>query len=506
MTISSEGSRLRARLSGAKPDSVEIARPDPQAAVGRARQRGRRGSRGSWPPLRAPSAGPGRCGKCIAPTAASRGVRSSSRSVTMWMTLPSRCSVPWIATIAAARMIRRCASKMRCQTIALAMPVSSSRVMKVTLPLPGRWRTRTMPATWTLSPSFSSREPAAGRDPAPLQLRAQEGERMGAQRELDGAIILDHLAALGHRRQRHFGLLRRAPRRRRTRAAAPPPSPRTRHKRLAPVEAERLEGIGVGELLQRRRRHARAPPDIVDRGEGRVHRRGGDLRAMIVGEALHHAQAEAEGQVRPPRRWGPGLVEGPAAVSAPPPASPVPLPIEGRIEASSVQSHRLRVDADRAHLDAMLAGVADELGGGVEAHRLGVEQGRAEDVRMIAFHPGRGVGDLGEAGGVAFGEAVAAEALDLLEGALGEILRYSRLAIMPLDHLVAEMADAAGRLEGRHRAAQRVGLGRGEAGADDRDLHRLLLEERHAHGLLQHLAQLLGLGYSGGSLPSRRRR
>jgi hypothetical protein len=35
----------------------------------------------------------------------------------------------------------------------------------------------------------------------------------------------------------------------------------------------------------------------------------------------------------------------------------------------------------------MLARIADQLGGGVEAHGLGVEQGGAEDVRMIMLHP-----------------------------------------------------------------------------------------------------------------------
>ena len=47
-------------------------------------------------------------------------------------------------------------------------------------------------------------------------------------------------------------------------------------------------------------------------------------------------------------------------------------------------------------------------------------------------------------------------------------------------------------LEGRHRAAQPVGLLRGKAGTDDRDLHRLLLKQRHAHGFAQHLAQRVG--------------
>ena len=237
-------------------------------------------------------------------------------------------------------MIRRCASKMRCQTIALAMPVSSSSVMKVTLPSPGRWRTRTMPATWTFAPSFSAGERGAGSDAAPVELGAQEGERMGAQRELDGAIILDHLAALGHRRQR-------APRARCPRASAAANSgsgalaePAHPPQRLAPVEAERMEGVGVGELLQRRRRHARAAPDILDRGEGRVHRRRRDQRAMIVGR-------------------GPSPCAGRGGAGG----SRLALPSQGRIWASKRAIPAAGVDADRAHLDAMLARVADELGG-----------------------------------------------------------------------------------------------------------------------------------------------
>ena len=96
---------------------------------------------------------------------------------------------------------------------------------------------------------------------------------------------------------------------------------------------------------------------------------------------------------------------------------------------------------------------------------------------------------------MAFGKAVAAEPLDLLEGALGEVLR-----IAALDHtahqLVVEVADAAGQLEGRHRAAQLISLGRSEPRADDRDLHRLFLEQRHAERLLEHRAQF-GFGILG---------
>jgi hypothetical protein len=127
----------------------------------------------------------------------------------------------------------------------------------------------------------------------------------------------------------------------------------------------------------------------------------------------------------------------------------------------------------------MLAGVADDLGGSVEAHRLGVQERRAEHVRVVALHPGRGVGDLGEAGRVAFGKAVGAEALDLLD----QLLRELGIDAVPghAGHqLFFELADALGVFEGRHRLAQLVRARRREARALDRDLHRLFLEQRHA--------------------------
>jgi hypothetical protein len=152
------------------------------------------------------------------------------------------------------------------------------------------------------------------------------------------------------------------------------------------------------------------------------------------------------------------------------------------------------VDVDGADFDAVLACVADDLRGRIEAHRLGVEQGRAERVGMMAFHPARRVGDQCEARCVALGKAVATETLDLLEGLLGEVGRVAA-SDHAADQLVAEMADAAGELERRHRPAEQVRLGGGEPGAFDRDAHRLLLEKRHAERLLEHAAQfLLGIG------------
>ncbi len=107
---------------------------------------------------------------------------------------------------------------------------------------------------------------------------------------------------------------------------------------------------------------------------------------------------------------------------------------------------------------------------------------------MVALHPGAGIRDLGEAGGVAFGEAVGAEPLDLAEGALGE-RPLEPVHHHAVDQLVLEVRHAAGDLEGRHRPAQLVRLVRAEAAALDRHLHRLFLEQRHAQRLPQHPAQ-----------------
>ena len=77
---------------------------------------------------------------------------------------------------------------------------------------------------------------------------------------------------------------------------------------------------------------------------------------------------------------------------------------------------------------------------------------------------------------MAFREAVTAEPLDLGEGAFREVLRVAALQHAG-DHLVMEMVHAAGEFERRHATAQCIGLIRGEAGANDGDLHRLLLEQ-----------------------------
>src|SRR5688572_3603277 len=91
---------------------------------------------------------------------------------------------------------------------------------------------------------------------------------------------------------------------------------------------------------------------------------------------------------------------------------------------------------------------------------------------------------------MAFREAVAAKAFDLLEGPFRKFPLVAALD-HTFDHLVLETADPAGEFERRHRPAQRVRLRRRETGPDDRDLHRLFLEEGDSQRLFEHRSKLL---------------
>ena len=93
-----------------------------------------------------------------------------------------------------------------------------------------------------------------------LQVAAQERDRVVAQRQADMAVVLDDLAAGGHRPQRHRrlvdlrhrrGLAGRGGREQRQRLVA---QRLDRPQRLAAGKAERRpEGVGLGEPDQARR-------------------------------------------------------------------------------------------------------------------------------------------------------------------------------------------------------------------------------------------------------------
>src|SRR5262249_19087793 len=71
------------------------------------------------------------------------------------------------------------------------------------------------------------------------------------------------------------------------------------------------------------------------------------------------------------------------------------------------------VDIGMAHLNTVLARVAYQLRWLIEAHRLTVEDGGAEGVRIVALDPGRYVDQVREARRVALRKAILAEPFDL---------------------------------------------------------------------------------------------
>ena len=84
-----------------------------------------------------------------------------------------------------------------------------------------------------------------------------------------------------------------------------------------------------------------------------------------------------------------------------------------------------------------------------------------------------------------FGKAVFAEAQDLLEDLSREGFGYA-VHVHAVDQALLEFLEAALAPPCCHRAPQVIGLAGREAGGDDRELHHLLLEDRHAERALEH--------------------
>ncbi len=144
------------------------------------------------------------------------------------------------------------------------------------------------------------------------------------------------------------------------------------------------------------------------------------------------------------------------------------------------------VDINRQNRDAVRLGVADQLRRLVETHRLAVQERGRERGGVMALQPRRDVGEPGETGGVRFGKAVFAEAADLLVDLVGELGRKAARQ-KTVAELGLELLDLAGPFPGGHGAAQLIRLAGSKARCHDRQPHHLLLKERHAERLGQHL-------------------
>ena len=309
----------------------------------------------------------------------------SAGAATRWTTSPSRWMRPWTASMPAERMTRRCC---------LEHLRPDDEIGDAGLVLDGDEHD----ALGRARPLADQHE-AGGLEPAAVaglhRLGAGDDAPCGADRRAGRRP--DGCAASGRhgrsprrpRRRRSSAGARRRARRSparssasRAEAAANSGSGSSRSALIAQSASRRArpqrrpEGVGLGELHERRRpARRRGARDRRPRRRARSARAATIAAASALARPLHHAQAEPDGEA---------------------------VFVVGRLQRAVPAGG---VDADRPDLDAMLARVAHDLGRRVEAHRLRVQQRGAEDVRMPALQPGRGIGDQREGGGVAFRES-----------------------------------------------------------------------------------------------------
>src|SRR5499427_5274896 len=275
------------------------------------------------------------------------------------------------------------------------------------------------------------------------------------------AIVLDHLLADTHRRQRDIWLKRRhsGTRKQRQIVFVAGATQRThRPQRLPAIEAERTKGISRRQPFQHRRLEGAPQPEVADRIEACAATTL-DRMAVILGKpanlakakphhmggadvACHFRMAEVDAGGSHFRRVMPresgassnlnicGFIamlrrtESSAFADDDTGEVICPFPLQVmRLRISHFQRTIPTgvVDVDRSHLDAMLLSISHDLGRCIKTHGLAVEQRRREYVRIAALHPGRDIDEKCKARSMAFRKAVFAEAFDLAEAAFGKM-------------------------------------------------------------------------------------
>ena len=235
------------------------------------------------------------------------------------------------------------------------------------------------------------------------------------------------------------------------------------------MAGQAAQRIGRGQGLQGMPVEIGAPAQVGGVGKRPVFARRLDAQAGCFRQALHLVQAEPHGGA-----FAAGGFQG-------------GFPIAGQ-----------HVGGQDGH--AMALRILDQLVGRIKPHGLAVEQRGQEGLGFVPLEPGAGVGQLREAGGVRFGKAVFAEALDLAadgfgEGALVAVRQHAG------DDAFVVLCQVALAPPGRHGAPQFVGLAFAVAGGVHGDLHDLFLEDGHAEGAGQRLPDLgAGIRNPGGAV------
>ena len=111
---------------------------------------------------------------------------------------------------------------------------------------------------------------------------------------------------------------------------------------------------------------------------------------------------------------------------------------------SMVQSHSLIIDIHRPNFDPVPPSVLHELGGGVKAHRLAVDDRRAKLGGIVMLQPCRNINQQGETGRMRFRKAVLSKTSNLLKHLLGE-LAFQPVAFHPVNSFWRNWSITPGR-------------------------------------------------------------
>ncbi len=149
------------------------------------------------------------------------------------------------------------------------------------------------------------------------------------------------------------------------------------------------------------------------------------------------------------------------------------------------------IHIDITHFHSMVLGIANDLGGFIESHRLAVEEGSSEGGGVVAFKPGGNINQKCKAGGVRFRKSIFAKAFDLFKTTFGKIYFITALN-HTFDHATAVELNIASMPKGCHCAPETIGFARREACSHNCDLHRLLLEQWDAFGFPQDFSEVFG--------------
>ena len=136
------------------------------------------------------------------------------------------------------------------------------------------------------------------------------------------------------------------------------------------------------------------------------------------------------------------------------------------------------LNIDCQHADTIAFCILNQLGRRIKPKWLCIKQGSQKGIGMVMLHPAADIDQQRKAGGMGLWKSVFAKALNLPKY---PICKFTGIAAgqHAVNDSVIELPKAAFTAPCRHRAAQLVGLAGAKACCKNRQLHDLLLKDRH---------------------------